>query len=307
MRRNVWVLSGLACLALLGVVSTADAQRRGGSNWGNTIGNAIDWATGNNYNQGGYYGQPGYGYGPYNQGGWGQNQWYGQPYSSNWGQTPWHVQGYGRPYYSDNVYFYPNQGYTYQPGFSSGGGYASTNQYQSFYAGPGGQQQDQNQALVRVITPDQSARVWLEGQEMPFHGGQERTFISPPLQRGSNYVYTIRATWNENGREVNRERKVPVTAGQQVMVNFRDGDDPQQRFDGQQQRLDGQQQRLDGQQQQRDRQELNQQERRPERSDAERNRDAQPQAQPADQRNRDAQPAAPAPKQPSQQQQQPDR
>jgi uncharacterized protein (TIGR03000 family) len=50
--------------------------------------------------------------------------------------------------------------------------------------------------------------------------GPRRSFISPPITTGRNYMYEIKATWLENGQNVVRTRKVDVRAGEQVMVDF---------------------------------------------------------------------------------------
>jgi uncharacterized protein (TIGR03000 family) len=80
--------------------------------------------------------------------------------------------------------------------------------------------------LLKVQVPKADARLWVEGQEMQRESGQEqRTFLSPPLESGKQYEYTVRASWMENGQEVSRERKVPAQPGQQVAVFFREGED----------------------------------------------------------------------------------
>ncbi|CAN5369989.1 hypothetical protein BH10PLA2_BH10PLA2_23500 [soil metagenome] len=51
--------------------------------------------------------------------------------------------------------------------------------------------------------------------------GEIRNFESPLLPPGKKYVYTLRATWKEKGREVERERIVRVEAGVETTVDFR--------------------------------------------------------------------------------------
>jgi uncharacterized protein (TIGR03000 family) len=58
----------------------------------------------------------------------------------------------------------------------------------------------------------QNARVWIEG-EATSQSGAERTFVSPSLTPGSQYVYHIRAQWDDNGKAVERKREVKVYAG----------------------------------------------------------------------------------------------
>jgi hypothetical protein len=66
--------------------------------------------------------------------------------------------------------------------------------------------------------------------------GFERDFISPPLERGQEYTYTLRASWMENGKEVTREKSVPVRAGQEAMADFRPaGSENQPQYRGREQ------------------------------------------------------------------------
>jgi uncharacterized protein (TIGR03000 family) len=74
---------------------------------------------------------------------------------------------------------------------------------------------------VRVMVPTREAKVWFES-EATKQEGTDRFYTSPPLEKGRQYNYTIKASWMENGREVTREKTVPVRAGQQVVANFND-------------------------------------------------------------------------------------
>jgi uncharacterized protein (TIGR03000 family) len=72
---------------------------------------------------------------------------------------------------------------------------------------------------MRVLVPDPSARVTIQGQEMQATGTQ-RDFVSPALEPGRAYTYTIAATWNANGQMVTRQKQVDVQPGQSVLVDF---------------------------------------------------------------------------------------
>jgi uncharacterized protein (TIGR03000 family) len=50
--------------------------------------------------------------------------------------------------------------------------------------------------------------------------GEVRKFISPPITPGKIYVYTIKATWTENGKPKTIERTFEVKAGEQSEVNL---------------------------------------------------------------------------------------
>ncbi|HLJ92582.1 MAG TPA: TIGR03000 domain-containing protein [Gemmataceae bacterium] len=75
----------------------------------------------------------------------------------------------------------------------------------------------QVQADVHLPTPD--AELWVEGHKTNSTGSWRR-FSSPPLAPGERYVYEFHARWLDNGRVVERSRKVPVEAGERVFVDF---------------------------------------------------------------------------------------
>jgi uncharacterized protein (TIGR03000 family) len=75
-----------------------------------------------------------------------------------------------------------------------------------------------NTATIVLRTP-QDAEVWFQGQKMPPGGGLRR-FQSPPLARGKEYSYDIRARWTEDGRTKDETRRVPVHAGDQLRIDL---------------------------------------------------------------------------------------
>lgn len=229
MRRSIWITGVVASLLVLLALETAQAQ--------------VYVGVGRGYGGYGGYGYRGYGYGGYGYGGYGYRGWAGRPYYGGYyrsygGWTPGY--GYSYPY----VYGYPNYGYGAYPYTSSYFYYGSPQVYspsypltyssgivtasdqsterRSFYSGG---QDLGNKALLKVQVPKSDARLWVQGQEMQQDSGQERSFLSPPLEPGKKYEYTVRASWMANGQEVSRERKVAVESGQQVAVFFREGDD----------------------------------------------------------------------------------
>jgi uncharacterized protein (TIGR03000 family) len=50
--------------------------------------------------------------------------------------------------------------------------------------------------------------------------GESRQFMTPPLEPGKNFSYTVHAKWQEGGRDMDQSRKVSVQAGQQARVDF---------------------------------------------------------------------------------------
>jgi len=228
MTRHKFLGIALSTLTLLLVAESAHAQfgfGRGGRGWGGYGGNGYgnNWS-GNNwygsgysssgwgspyYNSGAgynnYYGNGGY-HSPYNYG-WNSN-YYSYPSTYSWGNSAAPVYS-GTPYASPLV----SGNYSSYDGSQASGG------YQSFYSGPS---VSANQVLIRIVVPAPDARVWIEGQPTQ-QSGLERFFLSPTLEPG-NYTYTIRSTWMENGREVNRQKQVSVRPGQEFVVRFNEGD-----------------------------------------------------------------------------------
>jgi uncharacterized protein (TIGR03000 family) len=90
------------------------------------------------------------------------------------------------------------------------------NTYQSFYAPSLGGAD----TTIRVDVPDPNARVFFDDTPTR-QQGMDRVFSSPLLDPNKTYTYTIRATWNDNGREVTRSQDVRVQAGQSATVDFR--------------------------------------------------------------------------------------
>jgi uncharacterized protein (TIGR03000 family) len=71
---------------------------------------------------------------------------------------------------------------------------------------------------IRVAAP-YNAEVWLEKEKMA-GTGLERVFVSPPVAPGKMHIYSLRATWIENGKPVEQVRVVGVKAGETARVNF---------------------------------------------------------------------------------------
>lgn len=77
-----------------------------------------------------------------------------------------------------------------------------------------------SRAQVRVMLPDPDARVWFDGRATRTTG-TARAFVTPALEPGYDYQFTIGATWTQNGRVVTQQRVVDLQAGQAVTVDFR--------------------------------------------------------------------------------------
>lgn len=164
---------------------------RGGNGWnGNNNGwngNNNGWNGGAGWNsQGGFYG--GFGYG-------------------NRGYSPFQSYGWGG---------YGNRGY-YSPGYS---GYVvedSIPRTSTYYdpTTPSMGNDTANRVVLNIDVGDANSELMIEGQKMTLTG-THRVFISPELEQGRKYVYTITV----KGNGINETRKLDVQAGNNLNVDF---------------------------------------------------------------------------------------
>jgi uncharacterized protein (TIGR03000 family) len=76
---------------------------------------------------------------------------------------------------------------------------------------------DTDAPITLKLTVPNTARVWLQGQEMP-GSGSYREFVSPKLPAGKEWVYTIKVR-DAYGSEETVE--IPLRSGQTRELNFR--------------------------------------------------------------------------------------
>ncbi|CAN5206700.1 hypothetical protein BH10PLA2_BH10PLA2_33510 [soil metagenome] len=237
------LLGSVAGLLAIGLTATPAFAQRGGGGGRGCGGGGGGRSFGGGYGGGGYggggYGNYGRGYGGYG------NNWnggYGNNWNGGYGRGYSGVGiglGFGSPYYggtySNGYYGTPNS-YAYgtyanqQPivGIDSGlSNYQaqlnglpvdptgnSVASMQSFYSGPSS---SAGSAKVTVKVPA-DAQLWLGPMESG-QQGTEREFSFPSLPAGDN-MFTLRATWNENGQAVKRERQVNVKSGANATVDL---------------------------------------------------------------------------------------
>jgi uncharacterized protein (TIGR03000 family) len=204
----------------------ADAQIfRRGSGWG------VGYSDGNvgiGYGSG-YYGR-GYGYGD----GWGYGRGYG-----------WNNPGYGYGnypgYYGGSGFIvglgsgYYGGGYNY-PGYAYGGSMYTTPMYGSSgyidgsgYMGNTGMMSGNiyqagymsgmnlaNVVRLDIIVPEDNTELMIQGQKVGGFG-RHRTFVSPQLEQGKEYTYTISIAQARDGEST---KKIDVKAGGQYTVDF---------------------------------------------------------------------------------------
>ena len=168
--------------------------------------------------------------GPYRGGqGWSYNEFYGYfgvnwtteyPYYAFFPYTIYTPFGYGLRndrfgYYGDGIYG-KNPGYLMPPR-------------------PPGYLQYMRAAAKDVVLPPMNQVNWLAAVievKMPCYGdlwvdgvpteqlGTDRLFTSPPLEKGGEYVYVLRARWLENGKTIEQTQDVRVHSGDRVQVFF---------------------------------------------------------------------------------------
>jgi uncharacterized protein (TIGR03000 family) len=77
-----------------------------------------------------------------------------------------------------------------------------------------------SKASIEVLLPDANAQVQFDDSKTE-ETGMDRLFMSPALNPGKTYTYTIKATWTDKGEEVVRTAEVRVRAGRATLVDFR--------------------------------------------------------------------------------------
>jgi len=106
---------------------------------------------------------------------------------------------------------YPNQTTTAS---TSGGATGTSNPYLNGTLTPYGQ----NNSIITIRVP-YSAEVWVQNERLD-QTGEERKYVTPPLDINRWHNYDIRASWLENGNKVDLHQQVPVRGGTQTSVNF---------------------------------------------------------------------------------------
>jgi uncharacterized protein (TIGR03000 family) len=147
--------------------------------------------------------------------GWYGGGWYGL-------YNPWgYGYGYGAyPYYDYSDYPYYGTGdYSYAPDDYSSSAVSNYDfsppvQYGSLAATP----VVDNIAHVTVRVPA-DAQIWVENQAT-MQTGAVRNFVSPELVPGRDYLYDIRAVWQQDGHTVQQDRQLTVRAGSNITLDF---------------------------------------------------------------------------------------
>jgi uncharacterized protein (TIGR03000 family) len=84
--------------------------------------------------------------------------------------------------------------------------------------GPAPAEKPNNTALLTIQVPE-AAELYLQGQKMDLTG-TERRFASPALEPGKSYTYDVVVRWAEDGKPVERTKKVLVWANDSKSLAF---------------------------------------------------------------------------------------
>jgi uncharacterized protein (TIGR03000 family) len=183
------------------------------------------WSGGSGYGCRGGYG--GYGYGCMGGYGGGYGGCYGGGGYGCSGGGGYGCSGGGR-------YGYSGGGYGFSGGGYSGGGYSGSSPYYGtmpymggmpYYNGGSGYNstnlegdETSARATITVRLPA-DAKLTIDGDPTT-STSSERQFITPPLPRGKEYTYQLRAEVQRNGKTVVATKKVPVEAGRDTQVEL---------------------------------------------------------------------------------------
>jgi uncharacterized protein (TIGR03000 family) len=86
---------------------------------------------------------------------------------------------------------------------------------ESFFNAP---VRDNRTVLIDVRVPA-DAKIWFDDDPTK-QSGAERQFVSPPLTPGKYFEYQIRAQWNENGKKLERTKRVTFQAGDRIHLDL---------------------------------------------------------------------------------------
>jgi uncharacterized protein (TIGR03000 family) len=219
----------LGAAALLGLPALSFAQHGGGHGGGGghsggggghaSFSHSGGVSHGGGFNHSGGFNR-GYGYG-YGRGFYGSSLYLGYP-------------GYYSPYYGSSYYYGPDYSYvapnyTYvAPTYTyvqPASGYVqpaiATPAYYPPDTTPTNPDPNANpNAVALEVKVPENAELWVDGTKTT-QTSDLRHFVSPPVDPGKTYTYTLRARWTDpSGKVIDRTKKIDVKAGARLGVDF---------------------------------------------------------------------------------------
>src|ERR1700686_1401617 len=94
----------------------------------------------------------------------------------------------------------------------------------SLLGNAGGQETGEKPAYLRVLVPQDDAKLLFDGSPTK-QTGASRLFVTPPLKLGKTFSYTVVAKWEPNNyTKVTRTRVVELQAGKEIELDLRKAD-----------------------------------------------------------------------------------
>ncbi|MBI3409447.1 MAG: TIGR03000 domain-containing protein [Planctomycetes bacterium] len=110
---------------------------------------------------------------------------------------------------------------TMSPGtMSPGTGPPASKDKKDFKAPPPGQKEISTSNVARIsVSLPAEARLWVDDVSCPLTSSL-RTFNTPALEPGRQYYYTLRVEINQGEQPITQERRIYLSAGQQINIDF---------------------------------------------------------------------------------------
>jgi uncharacterized protein (TIGR03000 family) len=147
-------------------------------------------------------------------------------YSPNYSATyPASFGSYSPSYYATYQTWSPQRGGYY--GFSSPANYYGSSTTEGYYGSTGTEGYygtstaatlKDHRVLVNLRVPS-DAKIWFDGRPTN-QTGTIRSFQSPPVTGGPEYVYQIRIQWKQDGKDVTQTRQIQVHAGDVINLTL---------------------------------------------------------------------------------------
>lgn len=201
--RYLTLMALVLALLIPNVASAQKGKGGGGSSHGGGGGGGGNWSHGGNGSwDGNWNGNRGY---------------YGGYYGNSW-LYPFIWGGYGYGYGWPN-YYYDSPGYSYYPDTVYDSSPRTSTYYDPMLEGSNSNPPSPNRAMLEILVPDSNAELLIQNQRMSVMGNR-RIFVSPDLEQGKTYTYTITFKRNISGRTEDDTRQIDVQAGTRNRVDF---------------------------------------------------------------------------------------